>query len=369
MNAMRVVHFLCPRGMFGAERWIVALIHGLQNDSVRSSVCIALEDEAQRKVAEQFREAGVEVYAFEGKGSRKIATGLRRHLNSVGADILHTHGYKSDVLGLFAVISSNVRIVSTPHGFGQPTTVKHRLLIELGKRCLRFMDRVVPLSQQLYDEVAAVGVPSSSIELIENGVDLTETNIYRARNSPDDRMIIGFVGQLIERKRLDHLLRVFDRLWIDRPQLRLRIVGSGDCEENLRLQAEGQRSVSAIEFLGFRKDRLELMSEFNIFAMTSADEGIPRCLMEAMALGIASVAYDIRGVDILIDHEETGLLAEFGDEAAFEKMCRRLLDEPRLRERLGDAGKLRVEERFSNHRMGREYTALYKRVLAMSGDA
>ena len=72
-------------------------------------------------------------------------------------------------------------------------------------------------------------------------------------------------------------------------------------------------SAESIHFLGFRNDRLELLSQFDLFVMASSDEGIPRCLMEAIAMDIPVAAYNISGIDQLVMHEKTGLLAKYGD--------------------------------------------------------
>ena len=114
---------------------------------------------------------------------------------------------------------------------------------------------------------------------------------------------------------------------------------------------------------GFVDRPLELLQHVDIFLMTSALEGIPRSLMEAMAMAKPVVAFDIPGVDQLVTHGETGLLAPFGDVDALAAHCTRLLHEPALARQLADNGRAYVLERFSAHRMAQEYTSLYRHLV------
>jgi len=97
--------------------------------------------------------------------------------------------------------------------------------------------------------------------------------------------------------------------------------------------------------------------------MTSSLEGIPRCLMEAMAVGVPVVAYDIPGVDQLVDHEVTGLLAPFGDEDALLACCQRMLSDQELAERVVSNARKKVETVYSARRMASEYEELFSKLV------
>jgi len=372
VSALSVMHLICPRGMYGAERWIVALNSGLRGLPVDSRVCIPIEGAEQLAVIEQFRDAGCEVEALEVRGNSSLAilAALHDAVANRRPDVIHTHGYKSDILGLLAARRAAVPLVATPHGYGRPRSLKHRALVGAGKFALRFADHVAPLSQQLENEVLAAGVPRDRVSLIENAVDLDELDTPTESAPPKSAArVIGFVGQMIPRKRIDHLLRIFDRLWAQDRSLELHLVGSGESKASLERQADTLASRGAITFFGFRRDRLALMRSFDVFATTSSDEGVPRCLMEAMAMGIAAVGYDIPGVDALIIDRQTGLIVPSGDETAFADACSTLLSDTALREQLAETGRKMVRNRYSNRRMAEDYLSLYQRLVAGDGAA
>jgi glycosyltransferase involved in cell wall biosynthesis len=231
---------------------------------------------------------------------------------------------------------------------------------------LKYFDKVVPLSMQLKDEVVAFGIPGKKIEYIQNGVDLSEVEKYRLTKQPksdQDKRIIGFIGQMIPRKKIRDLLDVFEAVHRELPNTELQILGDGESRAEMEEYAKTLDSFDAIQFLGFRYDRMEYLKQFDIFAMTSEDEGIPRCLMEAMGMELAVAAYDISGIDQLVTHDETGLLARFGDTETLTCYWIELLTNSKKSEKLSKSAREFVDEKFSGQRMAREYQALFDQLV------
>lgn len=216
------------------------------------------------------------------------------------------------------------------------------------------------------------GVPDNKTHFIRNGVDLKEVDqalhalpVGAQKEAGNcGTKTIGFIGQMIPRKGLGDLLQCFDRLHQNHPKYRLQLLGDGRQRAELEELAASLESGNAIEFLGFRNDRLALLSQFDLFVMTSSLEGIPRCMMEAMAVGIPVVAYDIPGVDQLIEHETTGLLAPLGDQEALAGCCERVLEDKTLARTLAHAARNRIDMDYSAARMAKEYEALFQNLLA-----
>jgi glycosyltransferase involved in cell wall biosynthesis len=79
-----------------------------------------------------------------------------------------------------------------------------------------------------------------------------------------------------------------------------------------------------------------------------------------MAMGVPVVAYDIPGVDQLVKHEHTGLLAPHGDKKSLSDCCQRLLDDPQLAERLVQNARTLIEQHYSAARMALEYEVIFQ---------
>ncbi|WP_144821949.1 glycosyltransferase family 4 protein [Marinobacter piscensis] len=372
MSTLRVLQFITPAGFYGAERWVLALANNMNRDSVICDLAVTRESpEQDLSVAEYYprsEDQQIHYLDMRGRFDIRVVKRLCDVIRNNGIDVIHTHGYKSDILGLLAAKRTGIVCVSTPHGFSGNVSFKLATFIRMGTHMLRYFDRVVPLSEELMEDMKRFKVPAHKTVFIRNGVDLTEIDAVMKKLPPDqkadsDSRVIGFIGQMIPRKNIADLIDAFDRLYKQNPDLRLQLLGDGSQRSELESQAAESGCANAVEFLGFRSDRLELLSRFSLFVMTSSLEGIPRCMMEAMAVGVPVVAYDIPGVDQLVEHGKTGMLAPFGDKAALAECCNQVLGDPALADRLSHNARELVNARFSAARMADEYESLFRKLV------
>ncbi|GGX49579.1 glycosyltransferase family 4 protein [Saccharospirillum salsuginis] len=367
MKPLRILQFITPAGFYGAERWVLALANNLSAAEVVCDLAVTDEGAGQDlSVAEFYPKQIGQVHRiplkhrFDMTAIQKLCTLIR----SRNIDVIHTHGYKSDILGLIAARRCNIKAVSTPHGFSGNVGFKLSMFIKAGTFSYRYFDRVVPLSPELLEDVRGFRVPESKIDYIANGVDLSELDRFFKMSSEErEDFHLGFVGQMIPRKGLRDLIDVFHRLWERHPRVRLTLVGDGSQRRELESYARSLPCSERIRFLGFQPDRIPIMREFDMFLMTSSLEGIPRCMMEAMAIGIPVVAYDIPGVDELVTHGKTGSLAPLGDIETLSNECEALMLDIELRQRLTGNARRMIEETYSAARMANEYTALFRTLV------
>lgn len=367
MTRVNVLQFICPSGFYGAERWIMALARNLKPDRVKCLLAVTDESGHQNlEILDRFGELGLESHRIK-MGSRfdiRVILKLVRLIRKKRIHIIHTHGYKSDIIGLVAARLAGIRSVSTPHGFGVVNDdFKLRMFARIGYRILRYFDKIVPLSEEIEGEINRLKIPSARVRLILNGVDLDEIESLKTDGGPDyfrneDAKIV-YVGRLDTGKNIHELIHSFDLLYKEIKNVRLVIIGDGTHRQALERLAGGMSSRSRIEFMGYRKDRLVLLKECDIFSMTSVREGIPRCLMEAMAMGLPVVAYDIPGVDTLVTHRKTGLTTQPGNIEGIKDNWKLLINDKAVSKTIAANGKDHVFETFSASRMAAEYSSLF----------
>lgn len=379
MRPLRVLQFITPSGFYGAERWVLAMANNTNSTEMICDLAVTKESETQDlTVATLYpRDKGdVHYLPMNGRFDLRVVDKLVEVIQQRQIDVIHTHGYKSDILGVLAAKKAGICVVATPHGFSNNIPLKLRLFIRLGLFAIRFADKVAPLSQQLIEDIVAAGVKRDKIQFIENGVDLTELESYRKVLPAEATALnatalqaphFGYIGQLIARKGIADMIRAFNEVFSRHPGAKLTLIGDGDQRSELEALAQSLPCHSAVSFLGFRQDRLQLSQQFDVFLMTSSLEGIPRCLMEAMIVGTPVVAYDIPGVDQLITDGQTGLLAPLGDWQQLAARCEKLVQEPALYQQIAVAGRALVDQRFSAKRMTDEYVTLFRQLLALKG--
>jgi glycosyltransferase involved in cell wall biosynthesis len=372
MRRLRVLQLGSPTGLYGAERWILALIKHLDPEKIESIVGVIKDEPSlEAPLCSEAERLGFETKVFEAYGRMNFSAvrQLRRFIREARIDILHTHWYKTDFVGWLAVQGTGCKIVSTPHGWSKQADSK-LMIYEWIDRCLfPFFDAVAPLSEELFQGLIRFPNMKGKTKLIRNGVDISEID---AVESPADDILawkgesflIGYVGRLIRSKGLDVLLRAVCSL--DSIDWKLAVIGDGDQRDILERQGEMLGIEDRVKFFGFRRDRIACLKAFDVFVLPSRTEGIPRCLMEAMAAGVLVVASDIQGCRVLIDNYETGILFTPEDDQDLYKRIMRTVGNTKMFQALGKKGKAYIKRKFSSEKMSREYSALYHSLLTES---
>jgi glycosyltransferase involved in cell wall biosynthesis len=361
---IRVLHLGSPTGLYGAERWILALAKHLPRERVHSWVAVIKDSpELEAPLCVHAAQLGLPTQVFEshGKLSLSAIAQLRAFIHENRIDVLHTHGYKMDIIGLFATVGTGCATVTTPHGWSKHAGMKLQIYETLDRLAFQFTDAIAPLSADLYDGLARWPRLRSRLHLIPNAVDLSEIDVASVPPRIEGAFVIGYIGQLIARKRIDTLIRAFHELPI--PGKCLQIIGDGPQRSELERLAAALGESQRIRFFGYREDRVSLLRGFDLFVLPSELEGIPRCLMEAMGAGIAVIASAIPGCRDLVEDGATGLLFTVGDEADLAGKIEALFANPDRRAHLALAGRQRVCESYSAKSMATKYLALYDSLL------
>ena len=365
---IKVLQFICPTGFYGAERWILALCNHLDTVEVESELAVTAEkDNQDLALVDIFKKQIGETHllAMQHPFDLSIINKLCELIKTQNIDIIHTHGYKSDIIGIIAAKKSGIKCVVTPHGFENSRDLKLRFYIWLSCKLMKYGDAVVPLSKQLLKDLQPYKIPNKKLHYIQNGVDLSEVEAQRIKpfNKTESKFVIGFLGQLISRKNVFAILDIFNKIHNKGIKAELRIIGDGDQRAELQNYACSLASSMDIHFLGYCDNRLEQLQQFDLFVMTSTLEGIPRCLMEAMAMKIPVAAFNISGIDQLIKDNHSGLLAKLGDQLTLEKHWLTLISDNDLRTQLADNAFEFIYQNYAAQRMANEYSQLFNNLM------
>jgi glycosyltransferase involved in cell wall biosynthesis len=173
-------------------------------------------------------------------------------------------------------------------------------------------------------------------QVIHNGVDLETYIQAKPANdlaTQENIITITYIGRLESVKGFDDLLAVAKRMVESQDNIRFLFVGdSGRAKDYLDRYKHPR-----ILFLGHRNDVPNILKSTDIFVLPSYAEGLPNALMEAMAAGVACVASNVGGVQILLKHQISGMLFTPGDQAILESILQDLIKNPEKRKLLGNA--------------------------------
>ena len=149
---IRVLHFICSTGFYGAEKWILALANNLDRGDIESELVVTQEEENQDlKLTSAFRDLQLPAHELPmtGRFDIRVIHALVKLIRERNIDVIHSHGYKSDIIGVIAAKIAGIKSMSTPHGFEETDDWKLNQFIRLGCWSMKYFDLIVPLSVEL----------------------------------------------------------------------------------------------------------------------------------------------------------------------------------------------------------------------------
>jgi glycosyltransferase involved in cell wall biosynthesis len=294
-------------------------------------------------------------------------------------DIVQSHTSVGGVIGRLAGWASRTPVVLwTVHGLGaHPGHPRwKRLLLRAVEGALdRFTDHYVAVSEDLRDQGVRAGIyRAEKVTVIPNGLQFDHLPSTfdpalkrRALNIPADAPVIGTVTRFEPQKANDVFLRAVQHVLGRVPHVTTLIAGDGPQRKELESLAAQLGIAERVTFLGWRDDAVELLGAMDVFCMSSRWEGCPMVLLEAMAMRCPVVATDIGGVREIVVANDTGWLVPPDDPAALAEALLRLIASPAERQRMGAAGRRRVERHFAAAGMLDAYSNLYRKLAQSSG--
>ena len=328
-----------------------------------------------------FDEGGIETYRLGTTRRRDPLSIVRGYLalNRILAqhpfDIVHGH---TAVGGLLARVVGKRRgkiVVFTVHNWAL-NGVRSRWATACVRRLERGLamrtDAHVAVSAAKIAEGVANGVlasPAAAV-LIRNGIDVQAFAAQSTGKAFLDELgldrqgpVIGTVTRLEHQKGIDLLLRATALLVPTFPGLSVLIAGDGPLRGKLVKLSRRLGLAQCVRFLGWRRDPARVMGALDVFCLSSRWEGLPVCVLEAMAVGVPVVATDAGGTAEAVLDGETGLIVPCDDAAGLAEKTAALLGAPARRAEMGRAGRRRVEEHFTAVQMREGYEHLYRQLV------
>ena len=360
-------------GFYGAERTLVELAAYLAGQGWESHV-IALEGGGAREVVRRASECGVhaEAYVTEGRlgvGTLlgKLCATLERHPRA----IVHSHGYKPDIL--LAALRARRRLgcLSTCHSW-YSDTAKMKLTEYFDKRVLRRFDHVVAVSDEIAEDLYRSGVHGTKVSRIDNGIrapaaDPAARTEIRAEFAlaPQERLIVQ-IGRLARSKRTDLLLEAVAGLQ-KALAVRVLLVGEGEQKEALQERARALGITERVTFCGYRSDVHRILAASDLLALTSNKEGLPIILLEAMAMGCPIVSSAVGAIPSVLSDGNSAWIFPSEDLHALRYALEAALNSPSDAKQRAQQAQSIFEARFSREVMGQRYLNIYEQVWKKRG--
>ena len=351
----------------GAEVLAARIARQLRDDYRFVFVCL----NTMGRLGEELQADGFPVHVLDKRPG--VDWGVIRRLKSLirqeGIDLVHAHHYGPFFYGVAARLPwGRPPVLLTEHGRLFPDRARRSHLL-LNRLLLGRDDRLFGVGDGVrLALIGNEGFPRDRVGVIYNGIDTAAFgDVGHLRQEVRQELQLRPGGLVIlQAARLepikDHAtaIRAMARVAATRSDIRLLLAGEGSSASEIDALIDALDLRSHVLRLGLRADVNRLLAAADVVLLSSVSEGIPLTLIEGMAAGLPVLATRVGGIPEVVEEGQTGLLVAAGDDEAMAQQILRLAEDPARREQMGQAGRERANDLFSEARMVAEYDRAYR---------
>lgn len=364
---MKVLHVDTGTEWRGGQQQALYLYAGLAELGVEGVMACPPGSELERRC----RERGLTCEPLRTGGEWDVGAGLRLAgiARRRGCGLLHAHTSHAVTTCRWArVFRRNLRVVAT-----------RRVDFHIARGWLsrwkyggKGLDRLVCISNGVRRVMTEDGIPESALTVIRSAVDLHRFDDAAAEGVPpvlkafgDGAVVVGTVAAMVGHKDYPNLLRAAAEVTAHHPHVVFCALGDGPREERIHALASELGLGERFVFAGYQQDPGPWLHRFDIFVLASREEGLGTSILDAHSLGKPVVATRTGGIPDVVEDGVNGVLVPPESPEALAEALGRLVEDQRLRHRLGEGARETVKA-FSVARMASEYKALYEDIEAAS---
>jgi glycosyltransferase involved in cell wall biosynthesis len=380
MSNLKVLFVIEGMGTGGTERSVAELLPYLKTAGILPIVvCFHHREGVEQELIRQ----GFDLRFLSGKNTRQWFQQLRRILKSERPDVIHTALFRSDLVGRLAAIGTTIPVisslVSTPY---RPIRFRDP---HVNKRTLRMMQLLDAATGRLFTShfhavshaakaaaIADIHLPAQRITVIQRGRNAkrlgepSQARRQQARQAlnlaPEAKVLVN-LGRHEYAKGQHHILEAMAQLRDCHPEMVLLLAGrTGLATPKLEHLCTQAGLSGQVRFLGYREDIPDILAAADLFVFPSLYEGLPGAVLEAMALGLPIVAFDIPPVREVVAVNENALLVETGSTVQFTAAIQTLLADRALADRFSQCSRAIFLERYTLEKSAAQMVDLYTHV-------
>ena len=372
-----IVHIIDSQGVWGAETMLIELA-SQQIQAGDKVVVLSFRGahEQSRPIDQALKEhqipfKSVVISTLPRPKQLKI---LAETVNNYQADIVHSHGYKGNILFAFILRRSvSAAVVCTLHGWvSLPSELsKLRFYEWLDSWAIRRLNGVVVVSEAMLEKPALRSLGTVA-RVIDNGIStqVPDRNLpfeEQLRRFAGDRRIVASIGRLTVEKNFSCLLDSFAELNKQYPDTVLVIVGDGDCRDELDARITQLSLTDKVWITGYVEKAGASSDQFTVYVCSSLTEGLPMTLLEAMRAEVPIVSTAISRIPQLLQDGECGVLVESDNAAALASGIGAVLADEENARTLAINAKQRFDKHYSSEQMYQRYNECYNELVKVKG--
>jgi glycosyltransferase involved in cell wall biosynthesis len=357
------LHIDTARTWRGGQQQVLLTVLGLRARGHRAVLVAHRDGELYRRASE-----GPDLVPLAPVGEIDLATAwkLSKIIREWKPQVVHAHDPHA------------VSMASLALSFGAPeprpvTIASRRVDFHLQSHAFsqwkyRQVDHFIAASEAIKQIMIQDRIKAERISVVHDGINVDKIgnrpaiDLHAEYWLPHGVPVVVNVGALVGHKGQKHLVDAMPLVLRDVPDAHLVIFGEGELRAPLEKQIKQLNLTKRILLPGFREDVLSLMKTADLFVMSSVTEGLGSAVLDAMAMGHAVVGTEVGGIPEAVVPYETGLLVDAANPKALANAIVKLLKNPDVRKKYGEAGRRRVAEYFGVDRLVEGTLRVYEQI-------
>ena len=317
------------------------------------------------QMVQPIEEAGGQVTRFSAKNNLEMLLQYQKiiqYCKNESIELIHCHLPWSGFLGRLVHKKTGIPVIYTEHNIQEKYHIATKTL---NKITFNSQSLAIGVSEDVTRSIHENIDPIIPVQTVLNGVNTeffsrnSGKEIRANLNIPSGSFVIGNIAVFREQKALLDWVRTFDRIQEGKTGIYGILVGAGPQEEAIKGLIRELHLEDKIKMPGLQTDTVGYFSAMDIFLMSSAFEGLPIALLEAMSMECAVVSTKAGGVVEVVEDNKSGLLCEVGDWKSLGDKVNLLIENRELRLTLQQQARKRIEEKFSLRIMVQKLEDIY----------
>lgn len=365
MQKIRILHVIKSLGRGGAEMLLPETLK--LHDPSRFEFHYAYFLPWKNQMVGEIEKAGGKVICFPASYNLKLlgkTSAVIKYCRKNNIDLIHCHLPWSGFLGRMVYYKTEIPVIYTEHNIQERY---HQATKWLNKLSFNSQSLALGVSNDVTRSIEENIKPEIPVKTVLNGVNTNRfvkdfekgKEIKKRHNIPENALIVGNIAVFRQQKSIPDWLRAFHLIQQQEPDVYGILVGAGPQEEEIKKLAAELKLTERLRFAGLQTNTVDYFSAMDVFMMSSAFEGLPIALLEAMSMECGIVSTKAGGVVEVVRDEIDGLLCEVSDDKCLAEKSLKLLTNSTLRRKMQFSARERVMNSFSLKRMVEELEVIY----------
>lgn len=373
---MKIFHAIDSGGFYGAEVMLVNLVaEQLQQGMHPVIVSVGdpgIKEKALEREAIQ-RKLPLKVFRMRPGLNYKGAQQLLRYCHAENFDLIHSHGYKCNVLlGPLPRFVRKKPMLSTVHGWTSTTGfTKMRVYEWLDALSLRFVDGVVLVNKGMLQNPKIARLNKRKRFVVDNGIPVVPPNTDQLPSLDpkivkfcQDGFVVGSIGRYSVEKGFDILLKSFCSLRDKISNAKLLLIGEGGQRSYYETLIAENNLSDRVMLTGYCQDGWRYLDLMNVYVISSLTEGLPITLLEAMRSKVPVVSTRVGGIPDVLQDGQGGVLVEPGNTGELTQALQAQFHSKEKANIKVEYSFKRFNEKYSSRKMCQAYADIYGALLA-----